>query len=192
MKNNQTEKTVVITHTINWLEQFIIKYSICPFARKEHENNSIRYTIVNDHSLEEQLTALIDECLVLDTCPEVETSLLIFPDSFPGFDDYLDYCALAEELLAEHHYEGIYQIASFHPQYQFDQTHINDAENYTNRSPYPMIHLIREKSIEIALEHFPEPENIPLRNIELTRQLGREQLESILQQCYVNKENNDN
>lgn len=185
-------KQIIVKHTRCWLENFIIKHNICPFAKKEYDNDRIHYAVISrnqtENQIEQQLTAIIDECIRLDEHKEIETSLIIFPDSFPDFEDYLDLVAMANTLLHEYNYEGIYQLASFHPDYQFDQTQPEDAENFTNRSPYPMLHLIREASIEQALENFPNPENIPTRNIELTNQLGSAYLKSILQQCMDKKE----
>ena len=116
--------------------------------------------------------------------PEVQTSLLIYPYGLESFDAYLDFLAIAEELLQVQAYEGIFQLASFHPQYCFDGALLDDPANYTNRSPYPMLHLLRESSLEKALANYPEPEKIPQHNIALTRQLGLATLEKLLNDCY--------
>ena len=101
----------------------------------------------------------MEECVRLDEDESIVTSLLIFPNAFKQFDDYLDIVELAEELLEANGYEGVYQLASFHPQYIFGGAPVNDAANYTNRSVYPMLHLLREEQIEKALERYPNPEN---------------------------------
>ncbi|MDH5711889.1 MAG: DUF1415 domain-containing protein, partial [Gammaproteobacteria bacterium] len=112
-----------------------------------------------------------------------ETTLLVFAEGFKDFGDYLDLVELAQDLLADQGYEGIYQIASFHPDYCFADAELDDAANYTNRSPYPMLHLIREASMEKALAHYPEPEKIPERNVEYARELGLEEMQRQLEAC---------
>lgn len=170
----------IIDQTKSWLTSFIIHYNICPFAKREYERESIYYSVVKSEQTERCLEALFSECQRLDTHVEVETTLLIFPTQFAIFDDYLDFLNLAESLLIEQNYEGIYQLASFHPHYCFEGEDIMDPANYTNRSPYPMLHLIREASLERALQSYPNPECIPERNVQLTRKLGLEKVQGIL------------
>jgi uncharacterized protein len=105
--------------------------------------------------------------------PGTETSFLILPEGFSDFLAYLDLVGLAEELLENEGFEGIYQVASFHPEYMFEGSPEDDPANYTNRSPYPMLHLLREESIEKALEHYQgDPEEIPGRNVDFAREKG--------------------
>ncbi len=172
-----------ITSTRQWLKSFVIEYNICPFAHREYEKDSIRFTVITGNALEECLTALATECEHLDSNPDIETTLLIFPDELHSFNAFLDFLDIAQQLLIDRGYEGIYQLASFHPQYCFANTDKNDASNYTNRSPYPMFHIIREASIERALENYSNPENIPAKNIQLTRQLGYRKLQAIVAAC---------
>jgi uncharacterized protein len=174
----------IIAATQAWLNTFVIAYNICPFARREQEKNSIRYQVVSSNSIEDSLEAVITECVHLDSEPDTETTLLIFTDAFADFEDFLDLLAIAEQLLIDQGYEGIYQLASFHPDYCFAQTPENDPSNYTNRSPYPMLHLIREDSIEKAVASHPDPDGIPDQNIALTRELGLEKLRAIVNACY--------
>lgn len=175
-----------ISATRNWLQSFIIAYDICPFARRVHEQDRIRYALVGGNDWENLLTELIAECKLLDAQPETETTLLIFPDSLSRFDDYLDFLEIAQQLLIDQGYEGIYQLASFHPHYCFADSDETDAANYTNRSPFPMLHIIREASIEKALQYYPNPETIPQRNMELTRKLGPTKLRALLKNCLTN------
>ncbi len=170
--------------TENWLCRFIIQYSICPFAKKVHEDSRIRYSVIGSQETEPCLQAVIDECLYLDTNPETETTLIIFAENFLDFDSYLDFLNLAESLMRAQDYDGIYQLASFHPDYCFDGEADDDPANYTNRSPYPMLHLIREDSVEKAINNYTQPENIPLRNIRISREMGIKKLQSILKNCY--------
>lgn len=181
----QTLKNIdtIIEQTKAWLSQFIIKHNICPFAKREYDNDRIFYDVVNTHNLEEQLHSLVLACKQLDGNSDIETSLLIFPHGLDQFDDYLDFLEISNALLEKQGYEGIYQLASFHPKYCFEGVPSDDASNYTNRSPYPMLHLIREASLEKALENYPHPENIPTRNIEYTRELGAKYLEDLLSSC---------
>lgn len=172
-----------LSATRTWLKTFIIEYNICPFARRVEEQHSIRYSLCEDSDWSVCLTRLIDEFEFLDSNPETETTLLIFTEALSDFEDYLDFLELAQQLLIDQGYEGVFQLASFHPDYRFEDSDDNDPANYTNRSPYPMLHIIREASIEEALRHYPNPENIPQRNIELTRKIGLETLQSLLNTC---------
>lgn len=184
-----TNSSEIISHTKNWLSSFIIEHNICPFAKREFDKGSIHYEVVISNKLENQLQELIYSCEQLDREAEadvedgLETSLLILPNGLSDFDDYLDFLDLANELMHQQGYEGIYQLASFHPNYCFDGVDADDASNFTNRSPYPMLHLIREASLEKVLEHYPNPEDIPKRNIEYTREMGLKTLQLLLQGC---------
>ncbi|MCQ8103809.1 DUF1415 domain-containing protein [Methylomonas sp. SURF-2] len=177
----------IIDATRQWLNTFIIALNICPFARREQQRDSIRYRVARAEGTETTLETLIEECRFLDEHPETETTLLILPNGFADFDDYLDMLDIAERLLQAQHYEGTYQIASFHPAYCFEmasELEQDDPANYTNRSPYPMLHIIRESSIDRAVRSYPDPENIPARNIQLTRELGLQKLQALLAACY--------
>jgi hypothetical protein len=175
------------TATQAWLKSIIIEYSICPFAKRELERGSIYFSVNHDTDIEQCLLHLIDECDRLNTEPGIETTLLIYADAFAEFDDYLDFLEIAESLLIEQGYEGTYQLASFHPDYCFQGSDPDDAANYTNRSPYPMLHLLRETSIEQAVASHPDPESIPQNNIELTRKLGLAKMQALLAACYPPK-----
>jgi hypothetical protein len=170
--------------TLAWLKSIIIEYSICPFAKRELNRGSIRFNVNHDTEIEQCLLSLILECDRLDKEPDIETTLLIYADAFAEFDDYLDFLEIAESLLIEQGYEGTYQLASFHPDYCFQGSDPDDAANYTNRSPYPMLHLLREASLEQAIASHPDPENIPQRNIELTRKLGLSKMQALLAACF--------
>lgn len=170
--------------TQTWLESVIIEYGICPFAKREQERGSIHFSISHDIEIEQCLLHLMLECDRLDTEAGIETTLLIYADAFTELDDYLDFVDIAESLLTERGYEGTYQLASFHPDYCFQDSDSDDAANYTNRSPYPMLHLLRETSIERAVASYPDPESIPQHNIELTRKLGLAKMQALLAACY--------
>ena len=180
--DNQDQK--LITTTQAWLETIIIDYSICPFAKYELERGSIRFSVDHDTEIEHCLVNLMLECDRLNCDSSIETTLLIYGRAFTAFDDYLDFLELAEALLIDEDYEGVYQLASFHPDYCFEGAKQDDPANYTNRSPYPMLHLLRETSIDRAVDTYPNTENIPQRNIELTRELGLAKMQALLAACY--------
>ncbi|MCT7654434.1 DUF1415 domain-containing protein [Oceanimonas sp. NS1] len=172
-----------MAHTENWVKQVIMKYNLCPFARREVERASIRYVVVEEHKPAMVLQALLAEYRLLDEQPEVETTLVILPRGFEGFYAYLDLVDLANDLLFDQGLEGEYQLASFHPDYCFDGEPQDDAANYTNRSPYPTLHIIREASMETALADYDDPESIPERNIQFARRKGNDFFVRLLAQC---------
>lgn len=180
------DSSFIIT-TQKWLDTVVIQYNFCPFAKRERDKNSIRFTVDHHTNIEICLLNLITECLKLDSNHNIETTLIIYALNFSDFDDYLDFLAIAEDLLFKQGYEGVYQLASFHPQYCFSDVPENDPSNYTNRSPYPMLHLLREASIDRAMQEHPNPDHIPERNIALTRDLGLIKLQNLLASCYVHQ-----
>jgi hypothetical protein len=119
----------------------------------------------------------------LDDTPSIETILLIFPGAFPIFNDYLELVSLSEKLMTKEGYDGVYQVASFHPLYLFAGSSENDPENYTNRSVYPMLHLIRETSIDKALEFYKNPNDIPERNIRFAKEKGLVYMQMLRKAC---------
>lgn len=177
--------------TANWVKQVIMKYNICPFARREIEKDSIRYHVCQYRAMDQVLEDFIVECQRLDKHPEIETCLFILPQGYEGFYPYLDLVDIANDLLVEQGYEGTYQLASFHPDYCFDGEPMDDAANYTNRSPYPTIHIIREEGMAIALASYDEPESIPERNISFCRRKGSDFFEQKLKQCQHLDTDND-
>jgi hypothetical protein len=172
-----------ITHTKNWVEQVIMKYNICPFARREVERGSIRYYQVQDRARENLLQELINECHFLDENTDVETTLFIMPNGYEGFYDFLDIVDMANDLLEMHDYEGVYQLANFHPDYCFADSLQNEPSNFTNRSPYPTLHIIRESSMEFAIANHPDVDSIPERNIEFANKKGNQFFINLLAIC---------
>jgi len=173
----------VIEQTKKWLSTVVIAHNLCPFAKREYDNDRIHYAVIEADSLEAQLEQVVLECAALDINADRETSLLIFPKTLSDFEEYLDILDIATALLIEQGYEGIYQLASFHPDHLFEGAEPDDPANYTNRSPYPMLHVLREASVEQALKTYPNPEQIPKRNIELTRRLGLEVMQKLGKNC---------
>lgn len=179
-KNSLTEKDVV-QQTKQWINDVVIALNFCPFAKSVFEKGLICYRAANNKNLEEDLFSMLALCKELDQNIELETGFIIYPSSYQDFDDYLDFLELANQLLVEQQYDGIYQLASFHPDYCFDNTELNASENFTNRSPYPMLHIIRESSLEKALESYNNPEEIPVRNIETANSKGAEFFKAALE-----------
>lgn len=163
----------IIAHTKNWIIDVVIGCNFCPFASREVKNNSIHYQVEIATDLNACLQSFMKECERLDNNGNIETTLLIFPLAFQNFEDYLNLLEVAQKLLKKEGYEGIYQVASFHPLYIFEGSNENDAANFTNRSVYPMLHLLREEKVEEALQHYQNPEQIPERNIKFARDKGK-------------------
>jgi len=170
-----------IRRTRRWVEEVIVAHNFCPFAGREVARNSIRYAVSPESRTAGALEVLIDECLQLDRDSCIETTLLIYPQGFEVFDDYLDFVELAEALLVEQGYEGIYQLATFHPDYRFADAPADDPANYTNRSPCPMLHIIREAALERAIAAHPDPGGIPERNVAYAREQGVDVLRALLE-----------
>jgi len=162
----------VIDRTKKWISDIVIGCNFCPFAANVVKQQTIFYNVEENKELETCLASFLLEMERLDNDPAIETSFLIFPNAFQQFDDYLDLISLAEELLKRKGYEGIYQVASFHPLYLFANSDENDPANYTNRSIYPMLQLLREESIDKALANYKDPESIPARNINFAKEKG--------------------
>lgn len=173
----------IIEQTRKWITDVVIACNFCPFAAREVKRNSIHYQVETANTTEACLTAFLQECKRLDEQPAIETVLLIFPHAFPAFDQYLDLLGLAEKLLKKKGYEGIYQVASFHPEYRFAGAPADDPANFTNRSIYPMLHLLREESIEAALKRYPDPDSIPADNIHFARDKGYTYMKMLRDSC---------
>lgn len=174
------ECNTVLAATRRWVSEVVIGLNLCPFARRELVNERIRFVATDANSEEALLAALQEELMHLDQHPEVETTLLVHPEVLASFPDYNDFLDAADGLLVHLELDGECQIASFHPDYQFGGTDPADAENYTNRSPYPMLHLLRERSLERAIAGYPGTESIPEQNIELMNRLGAGHMRNLL------------
>jgi uncharacterized protein len=166
----------IIAATRHWLTRAVIGLNLCPFAKSVHVKNQVRYAISEATDLEGVLTDLEAELKTLAAAdPEqIDTTLLILPHALADFLDFNDATWFADRLLQQLRLEGTLQVASFHPQFQFDGTGPDDIENYTNRTPYPTLHLIRESSIARAVEAFPDAADIYERNMEVLRRLGHQ------------------
>lgn len=178
----ESEKKEILDNTRHWLERAVIGLNLCPFAKAVHIRRQVRYAVSTATSAEHLYRDLLDELQHLHFTPaeETETTLLIHPYVLGEFLDYNDFLDAADSALEELELDGEIQIASFHPAYQFAGTEVDDASNYTNRAPYPILHLLRETSIERAVQAVPDTERIYERNIEVMRRLGREGWERLM------------
>jgi len=168
------DKSNVLSETQTWLEKAVIGLNLCPFAKAVHVKKQIRYVVseaTNTVDLHASLLSELEFLLSADPV-EVETTLLIHPLVLNDFLDFNDFLDVADALLVELNADGLLQIASFHPNYQFFGTKSEDIENYTNRAPYPTLHLLRETSIERAVDSYPDTDEIVEKNIETLRLLG--------------------
>jgi hypothetical protein len=178
---NQLPDNEVVTVVKFWIEKVIIGLNFCPFAKKEIERNTVRYAICHTTQVSVALDSFLEELALLDQQQNIQTTLLVFPRGFAEFDNYLDILELANSLISQGGYVGIYQLASFHPDYCFDGEDKNDPANYTNRSPFPIMHILRESSIESVLKRYDRPESIPENNIAKARELGSSFLQALLE-----------
>jgi hypothetical protein len=167
-------ETDPIAATQRWLERAVIGLNLCPFAKAVHAKRQVRFVLCEAFEVEGLREMLASELLLLRDTPAdvVDTTLIVHPRALQDFPDYNDFLDEADALVTALDLEGVIQVASFHPQYQFAGTAPDDVENFTNRSPYPTLHLLREDSVARAVEAFPDPDVIVERNIETLRGLG--------------------
>ena len=166
----------VIAAMRQWIEKAVIGLNLCPFAKAVYVKNQVRYVVSHAPHLDgllEDLDRELDFLAAADP-DAIDTTLLIHPTLLPDFPDFNDFMQLADAAVEEHDLQGVIQIASFHPAFQFEGTEPDDIGNCTNRAPFPTLHLLREASIERAVAAFPEAETIYERNIETLQKLGIE------------------
>jgi hypothetical protein len=166
----------VVEDTQHWLLAAVVGLNLCPFAKAVVVKNLVRYCVAETQSLDEVLQVLRDELLLLrDADPErLDTTLLVLPKVLADFYEFNQFLTECEQVLVDLELEGVLQIADFHPHYQFAGTDADDISNYTNRAPYPTLHLLREASIDKAVASFPDAADIFERNMALLNELGHE------------------
>ncbi|NMM37859.1 MAG: DUF1415 domain-containing protein [Glaciimonas sp.] len=176
MTSNANTSQKIIADTQAWVEKAVIGLNLCPFAKAVHVKNQIRYVVSAATTPEALLEDLMTELQMLDdsAAEQIETTLLIHPGTLTDFLDYNDFLDVADAAVEDMELGGVLQVASFHPQYQFEGTRLDDIDNYTNRSPYPTLHLLREESIEKAVAAYPQAEDIFEKNIETLHRLGHD------------------
>lgn len=170
----------ILALTQKWLDTFVIGLNLCPFARYVVDRQQLHYCLVTTGDTGALLDHLIDEFDRLDNNPSIETTLLVHPNVLQEFEEYLAFLDKVDRLVADRGYEGVYQVASFHPDYQFAGTSSKDPANHTNRSPYPMLHILREESVSRAIDDHPDIDSVPQENIERLRELGIDGINEIL------------
>ena len=173
----------IIDATRRWVEQVVVAFNLCPFAKRELVKERVRFVVSKAVDEATLLDELAHELALFNVDDSIETTLLVHPQVLRDFYRYNDFLEAADELLVDMDLEGVYQVASFHPDYQFGGTEPDDAENYTNRSPYPMLHLLREDSLSEAIDNYPEVDLIPERNIECMNEQGVDRLRALLEAC---------
>lgn len=174
-----------IAQTRAWVNRAVIGLNLCPFAKAPQVKGQVRYVLSEARDPETLLAGLIAELNLLAEAPadEIETTLLVHPQVLTDFADFNDFLDLAEQAVSELGLDGVIQVASFHPQFQFADSEPGDIENATNQSPFPTLHLLREESIDRAVAAFPEAEAIFEANIQTLRRLGAEGLAALRRQC---------
>ncbi len=169
-----TDRSDPIADTQRWIERAVIGLNLCPFAKAVVAKGQVRYVLSEATTRDALLETLGTELALLRGTPAdaIDTTLIVHPHVLADFLDYNDFLDLADALVAELDLEGVLQVASFHPQYQFAGSAPDDVDNCTNRSPWPTLHLLREDSVARAVAAFPDPDAIVDRNIATLRQLG--------------------
>jgi uncharacterized protein len=175
------DHAVIIDETRRWISSIVIGLNLCPFARRVFDADRIRYVVSAAEDEAGLLNDLTDELTALAASTSIETTLLIHPRVLGDFLDYNDFLGAGEQRIDDLGFTGVIQLASFHPHYQFADTDPDAVENYTNRSPYPMLHLLREESIDAIGDDPDELLAIPERNIETLRALGRDRILQMLE-----------
>ena len=170
----------VIKSTQHWVDKMVVGLNLCPFAKKSIDQNQLRYLVYTGDDIESITQLLVEELERLVNDKSIETTLLIHPNFTKDFDAYLDYLAGVDELIDALGYSGVFQVAGFHPDYQFDGVAEIDPANHTNRSPYPMMHLLREASVAWAVETHPDIYSVPERNVELLREMGEKGIQELI------------
>lgn len=168
--------------TRSWLEGLVIGLNLCPFAQRVIDDNSLHIAVCDDEDEPELVAELLRQLDFIwqSDASVVSTSLLVFSRGLRDFDQFWDFVGLAEDLLAEAGLEGHIQIASFHPHYRFEGVSPQHASNYTNRSPYPTLHFIREQQLSDALQSFDHPEKIPEQNVQRLTELGISEISNLM------------
>jgi len=168
----------------DWLEKWVIGFGLCPFAAKPYLNHQVRIVVFQGDKVDQLPGYIMEECkMLLATTPdEIDTTLIVCPDILSDFMEYWAFAGLLEEVMSLSGYEGIFQLATFHPEYRFEGSPKEDAANFTNRAPFPTFHLLREESLSKAIDGFPDIEGVPDKNIQRMRRMSlsllKEQLSS--------------
>lgn len=180
METNYSEAKIK-SHVESWLDEVVIGLKLCPFAKQPRHQNQIHIQVSDAKSIEALMICLVEECTRLEQtpCEKLETTLIVVANLLESFDDYLDCLFLAEQIIETQSWQGIFQIASFHPHYQFEGTTADDKENLTNRSPYPVFHILRENSLTSVIRAYGDTSKIPECNKDTLNNLTQEELDEL-------------
>ena len=167
-----------IARTKRWLEDWVIQLNLCPFASHPYKNAKVKFRLCKERTAEGLGGDFLQEIAFLESSEgqQIDTSIIILSNLADSFEEYLDLYYWLEEIVELKGWEDKFQLASFHPNYQFDGTQVDDPENYTNRSPFPLIHILRSEQVEKAILHHPDTEDIPNQNIKTMNDLGLENI----------------
>jgi hypothetical protein len=171
----------IITQTQQWLTDVIVGLNLCPFASRVVLADTIRLTVSESTTAEQLLEEFVVEIELLENTDieQLETTLLIIPKMLTEFDEYNQFLDLIDDLLLQFNWQGVFQIASFHPRYCFAGANLDDRENLTNQSPYPILHILREDSVEKAIAHYPDVDAVPQLNIKRVEELSSQQKQQL-------------
>ncbi len=166
----------ILADTRRWIEEAVIGLNLCPFAKSVYVKNQVRLVVSRARHVDAFLDDLDRELALLRDTPaeQIDTTLLIHPTLFPDFLVFNDFLDVVDEVVQEHELDGVLQVAPFHPMFQFEGTDLHDPDNLTNRAPYPTLHLLREDSIDRAVQSGDSAEDIVERNLDTVRRLGLE------------------
>ena len=180
--NAPLEHEAIEANIRRWLERAVIGLNLCPFAKAVYVRDQVRIKVSDADNIDDLREELGEEMLLLRDTPaeQIDTTLIVLPSVLGDFFDYNDFLDDADALLAALELEGVLQVASFHPEYQFAGTEFDDAGNNTNRAPYPVLHLLREESLDRAVAAYPEPDTIIERNIKTMDELGNDGYRKLL------------
>lgn len=164
-----------------WLDDVVIGLNLCPFSVQPRKKNQVRFKVSQALTPEVLVADLFDELNIINQSDssEIETSLVIIPDMLLDFNDYNEFLDIADGLIIDNDWEGVFQIASFHPDYCFEDTEPESTENLTNRAPYPILHILREDSLTDALDNMSDPDEIYKRNIKTVSELSKDKIHAL-------------
>ncbi len=180
------DEELIRADTLRWIDRFVVGLELCPFAKRSIDAGRLRIEVSDATEPARLVESLEVELGILaasggsESSHSLESTLLVHPNVLKDFRDFNDFLDVADATLVRQSLEGKIQIASFHPDYQFEATEPDDLGNYTNRSPFPMLHLIREEAVSRAIAEYPDPEGIPTRNVALLESLGRNAILALL------------
>lgn len=174
MTSSERDQEQALALTKHWVERIVIGLNLCPFAARDWDQGRVRCTTCDASDEADVLLALASELQLLESDDSIETTLLVLTQAFGVFEDFNQFLDLAEALLASLDYEGVFQLATFHPDYRFADSVADDPANCSNQSPLPVLHLLREASLSKAIALHPDTAEIPERNVRYLRQLGTE------------------